>query len=142
MKPDPDRFTIFVVCDGNGHTKPQGVTNFVRTDDENARGERWEEHFTGRSKHGGDSAVNLVDNARPTADELFGDFDQDYWARARPVFELQCRKCRKVFEWRGERLFAAFDALHDAYLRSHGPVGVLPISLRAIAATVESLPQA
>lgn len=145
MKPAGDRFTVFVVCDSPTHAKAQAVTNFVRVraedEGEHLPGQHWDEVYPGRRKSGTDSAVTLVDNAHPDTSNLAG-LDTEYWARARAVYELECRKCHKSHQWKLERLFPILDRIHEKYRESHGETGVYTATLRLLAASMDSLPRA
>jgi hypothetical protein len=133
MKPPPDRFTIFVLCDDPSHAKAQAVTNFVRISVESEAvrlpGHHWDELYPGRRKSGTDSAVTLVDNRRPTPEATMSR-DRDYWSRSRAVYELECRKCRKPREFQLEKLFAVFDQIYADWRAAYGDTGVRPVSLR------------
>lgn len=145
MKPPADQFTVFVVCDDPGHSKTQAVTNFVRIepDEEQHRrpGHHWDELYPGKRKSGADSAVTLVDKRQPGMDhlEFNREEEREYWSRARSVYELECRKCRKPYQFRMEKLFPVLEQLRAEYTRVHGGIGVLPISLQAIASRIDSL---
>lgn len=144
MKPPSDRFVVFVICDDPSHVEPQAVTNFVLVDDEDRvgrlAGHHWDELYPGSRRSGTDSAVTLIDNKRPDLDK-HGLGDRDYWSRSRAVYELKCRKCRKPFQWRLERLFGVLDELHKEYAAAYGDTGTLPTPLQALSARIALLPE-
>lgn len=141
MRIPDDVFAVFLVCDSERHPKTQAVTNFVRVVDPESGESRWDEWYPGKRRDGGDSAVTLVDNARPPT-EMLHQFDPEFWSRARPVYEPFCRKCRHPFQWRAEKLFAVLDQAFEEYNAAHGDTGVLPLSLQSVAASIRSLPLA
>lgn len=165
MAPDPDKFTISIVCDDPRHSEPRPVTNFEFVPEgardglpsvenrepgremvftnlpeadvpEDPSDRHWMEIPTG-GLLGAYAAKHLVISR--TTVSVGGDHVS---LTNRTIYVLECRKCDTSHRWRPATLFQALDAAHAAHARKHGPVGVLRLPLSGIAAIVQHMSQA
>ena len=155
MKPDPDEFTILIVCNDPKHPEPATITNFVHDDypeDSCSIDGRWIQvrpgaqisvHFREPTigKRSYPKGLNF-NRACITHIVPGGVHPLDGREIDRFVYEMSCYRCgraRATYQWRSETLFDALDLTYDAYAVTHGPKGVFCISLTELDAMIRHM---